>query len=347
MAESIETIRLQALLPASVREDEKVKAAARALDGPLQFTAAAVQNCLLLPRLEELPEAVLDLLAWQWHVDFYEPLGLTADRKRALIRQSIAWHRQKGTPAAVRAVVEAAYGNCALFEWYEYGGEPYHFKVCVTLQEESVDKSRWKDVLVAVESAKNARSWLEAMLFYYPDIRMPVDVRQRGEITAFVEARHIVWNLGAARSVRRDGEYDRSGLIRYSGIHPDEKYRELQAHQATCGAFSNAHQVYAVGENSAITQNVETGWIFDHRLSGYTAQEESARQQAAPSSSVEATGTVLCRQERSYRIVNLRDGSFCRDGSHSRSDRFLADSLLKNLCTIKTIRNGMEAFESV
>lgn len=347
MAESIATVRLQTLLPASLKEDTRVKAAAQALDAALQASAKASEACLLLPHLEALPEVVLDLLAWQWHVDFYEPIGLTAQKKCALIQRSIAWHRQKGTSAAVRAVVEAAYGNCELQEWYEYDGEPYHFKVRVTLQEESADKSRWKDVLAAVESAKNARSWLEVMLFYYPDIHMPVEPQLRCETIGLVEARHILWNLGAARSVRRDGEYNRNGLIRYSGIHPDEKYRELQAHQATCEAFANARQPYALAASSAISQSVETNLAIEYRLAAYATQQESARQQAAPQNSVEATGTVLGRQERSYRIVNLRDGSFCRDGSHTRANSSAANSLLKNLCTIKTIRNGMEAFETV
>lgn len=172
-------------------------------------------------------------------------------------------------------------------------------------------------------------------------------VRHTAESLQFVDAHHIVWNLGAARSVRRDGEYDRSGLIRYSGIHPDEKYRELQAHQATCEAFANARQLYALAASSAISQSVETNLAFEYRLAAYATQQESARQQAAPQNSVGATGTVLGRQERSYRIVNLRDGSFCRDGSHTRTNSSAADSLLKNLCTIKTIRNGMEAFETV
>lgn len=347
MAETIENVRLQALLPASVREDEKVKAAARALDGPLQFSAAAVRACLLLPRLEELPEAVLDLLAWQWHVDFYEPIGLTAERKRALIRQSIAWHRRKGTPAAVREVVEAAYGNCELSEWYEYGGEPYHFKVRVTLQEESAKQGRWKNVLAAVESAKNARSWLEAMLFYYPEIHLPVVIRQRDEATALVQARHILWNQGAAHFVVRDGEYDRNGVLRYGGIHPDEKYRELQAHRATCEAASFARQPYAVKASSASCQRVKTGLAFEHRLAGYATAKESARQQVALRNRIAAGGSILGRQDRSYRIANLRDGSFCRDGSHTRQGAYAPDRLFENLCTVKMIRNGMEAFETV
>ena len=174
MIKDLQSVSLLDILPSNILEDEKVNAAARALDGELQKITAAVQEVLFLPYLDVLPEKVLDLLAWQWHVDFYEPIGLSLDKKRALIRQSIAWHRQKGTPAAVEGVVTAAFDKSWIEEWYEYGGEPYFFKVYTenaTTNREEIDRMKR-----AIDSVKNVRSWLEKIEFIvhlesdYPEI---------------------------------------------------------------------------------------------------------------------------------------------------------------------------------
>lgn len=96
MAE-IKDIRLLDLIPSSIRGDPTVQAAAAALDGELVKVTDAIQNVLMFSRIDVLPEPVLDLLAWQLHVDFYEPVGFSIEKKRALVKQSIDWHRHKGT----------------------------------------------------------------------------------------------------------------------------------------------------------------------------------------------------------------------------------------------------------
>ena len=175
MIKAIKGLSLLDILPDSILQDEQVAAAAKALDTELQKVTAATIEALHLPRLDELPETVLDLLAWQWHVDFYEPLGMDVETKRKLIKQSIAWHRMKGTPAAVEAVVSAAFDTSTVQEWFEYGGQPYYFKVVtedVTTEKEKLDGMRR-----AIASVKNARSWLESIefLLHLQDTETPTE----------------------------------------------------------------------------------------------------------------------------------------------------------------------------
>ena len=163
MAKSIESISLLDVLPPNLAEDDTIKNAAIAIDGELQKTTDQAKNCIHLSRIDELQETVLDLLAWQWHVDFYEPITMDLETKRKLIKQSIAWHRMKGTPAAVEAVVSAAFDTSTVQEWWEYGGKPYFFKVVtedVTTEKDVLDRMKR-----AIESVKNARSWLEEIEF--------------------------------------------------------------------------------------------------------------------------------------------------------------------------------------
>ena len=163
MSKDLQSVSLLDILPPNLLADKKINAAARALDDELQKITAATRNALLLPRLDELSEDVIDLLAWQWHVDFYEPVGMDIDTKRRLIKNSIAWHRIKGTPAAVEQVVSAAFDTSHVQEWFEYGGKPYHFKVIT--EDVTTDPNVLARMRRAINAAKNTRSWLETIEF--------------------------------------------------------------------------------------------------------------------------------------------------------------------------------------
>jgi len=120
MSKDLKSVSLLDILPPNLLADKQLYAAARALDDELQKITVATRNALLLPRLDELSEEVIDLLAWQWHVDFYEPVGMDIETKRKLIKNSIAWHRIKGTPAAVEQVVSAVFDTSHVQECFEY-----------------------------------------------------------------------------------------------------------------------------------------------------------------------------------------------------------------------------------
>lgn len=159
MIKDIQSLSLLDILPDNLLADEKVTVAAKALDKELQAVTAVTIETLHLPRLDVLPEKVLDLLAWQWHVDFYEPIGTDIETKRKLIRESIAWHRIKGSPAAVEEIITKAFNNTYIKEWFEYNGEPYHFKL---ITENGIhDLQTLRDLIQAINTAKNVRSWLE------------------------------------------------------------------------------------------------------------------------------------------------------------------------------------------
>lgn len=155
---------LQQILPSSIARDTTVKNIVTAISEKLRFINRQSELVLLLPRLDELPETLVDELAWQYHVDFYD---YTADisKKRALVRKAIAWHRFKGTPAAVEEVCTAVFKSAKVYEWWQYGGEPYHFQV--RLIEEGVpDETVIDNLERAIQVMKNTRSWLDGLSFY-------------------------------------------------------------------------------------------------------------------------------------------------------------------------------------
>jgi phage tail P2-like protein len=159
MADTLQSVKLVDLIPPNLRSDPQVQAAAEALEAELRAATEAIIEALHLPRLNELPESVVDLLAAQWHVDFYEP-ALPIAKKRALVRRSIVWHRRKGTPGVVQEMVSAVLSSGVVSEWFEYGGDPYKFKV--ETDEIITDETVYDRLLSLVRAVKNVRSWLES-----------------------------------------------------------------------------------------------------------------------------------------------------------------------------------------
>ena len=163
MSKELQSTSLLDILPENLLADAQIYAAARALDDELRKVTAATRDALILPRIDELSEEVIDLLAWQWSVDFYDELKSLAEKRNA-VKQSIAMHRIKGTRRAVELALHMVYTSGEVSEWFEYGGRPYYFRVRFiepnSIRTEDVDR-----VIRIINAVKNTRSWLESIGF--------------------------------------------------------------------------------------------------------------------------------------------------------------------------------------
>ncbi|WP_020621173.1 phage tail protein I [Paenibacillus daejeonensis] len=157
---NVEQIRLIDLIPPNLRSDPNVRAAAEALDSELEQITALTPRLTLLANIDQLDESLIDELAWQLHVDFYDP-ELPLEQKQDLVRFSLRWHKRKGTPSAVNELISTIFGSGTVVEWYEYGGEPGYFRVRTS--DPSANADRAAQFLAAINSVKNERSWLEAI----------------------------------------------------------------------------------------------------------------------------------------------------------------------------------------
>lgn len=157
---SLQTVSLLDLLPDNLRSDGTVHAAAQGIDTELQALSKLIQTLPHLNRLDELTDAEADAYAWQYHVDFYDP-SLPLEQRRELVKNSFRWHRRKGTPSAVEELVATVFGSGTVQEWWEYGGEPYHFRVLTNDPTATNDGAT--RFIQAVNSTKNTRSVLESI----------------------------------------------------------------------------------------------------------------------------------------------------------------------------------------
>ena len=72
MSKVYDDIYLIDLVPSSIANDAKIQALAEGADRELKAVQSAIPNVLILSRIDELPEEVIDLLGWQFHVDFWD-----------------------------------------------------------------------------------------------------------------------------------------------------------------------------------------------------------------------------------------------------------------------------------
>lgn len=146
-------------LPSSIASDKEIKAIAQIITDKLKSLSEQQYTLLFLHNIDDVPAKILDLLAQEYHVDFYNT-SYDISQKRELVKTAIEVHRYKGTAYAVKTAVASVFGSALTKEWQEYNGEPYKFRVDVRL-----DAVTSEDLLVALGSAisrsKNTRSWLE------------------------------------------------------------------------------------------------------------------------------------------------------------------------------------------
>lgn len=175
------SIKLSDIMPPNLLADETVRKAASAIDIELNKIADLTNECYLINNLEILPENIIDMLGWQWHVDYYDNT-LPLQNKRRLVKESIRVHKTKGTAWAVENVVKSILGNSNIEEWYEYEGEPYHFRIICN--KNTVGNISGSKVIEAINSVKNVRSHLD-------EVRTVISHKDEESINNYTGAIHV------------------------------------------------------------------------------------------------------------------------------------------------------------
>ncbi|NTU28841.1 phage tail protein [Brevibacillus sp. HB1.1] len=151
-------VKLADIIPQNIRNDPNVAAIAAALDQELQAITSAIELLTPYVHIDQLTSEQVDELAWESHVDFYDT-SLTIEQKRGLVRESSQWHRRKGTPWAVEQVVSIIFPGAKVAEWYEYGGDPYHFRV--ETEQAMTEETDLDRLFRIINATKRKSTWLE------------------------------------------------------------------------------------------------------------------------------------------------------------------------------------------
>lgn len=118
---------LQAI-PDVLKNDKGMLALATLLADRAAGLAAAPDKTKIYAAIASQNEGILDTLAKDFKIDWYD-YNYALATKRALVRNSFFIHNHLGTKGSVVQALADIYPNSTLIEWFEYGGDAYHFRV--------------------------------------------------------------------------------------------------------------------------------------------------------------------------------------------------------------------------
>ncbi len=122
-----------------------------------------IEAVLIYPAIDNMPEDVLDILAQDLKVDWYD-YNYSLESKRELIKTSVYVHKFLGTPAAVERMLGSVFPGSEVEEWFDYGGQPHHFRVVIGM-EAAKETANIERILRAVNMVKRLSSWLDGVVY--------------------------------------------------------------------------------------------------------------------------------------------------------------------------------------
>jgi phage tail P2-like protein len=224
----LKDISLLKLLPNNLAEDTIINAITEAVSVTLREMVNKVPDVAIISNLVQgkiTNETLIDLLAWQYHVDFYDP-KLPLDIKNKLVLKSTDWHSRKGTPSVVEEIVSTVFTLARVQDWYEYNSLPYRFRVAT--EEQLPDTEVRKKLIRAIKSVKNTRSYFEMLtqLIVFRDGMITSDELQINIKTKLVDHINITDKFDGFTMKAKTGFEDAfKGRLRYNGkVMADGKY---------------------------------------------------------------------------------------------------------------------------
>ena len=180
-------VSLLDLVPQSLLNDKNSKKILGSIDWSVKKQYQDnITKFNVMSRIRSLSEKEIEELLLQFHVDYVDD-KLTLAQKQELVINSIQNHMIKGTPKAVQNICNILFEYSEVKEWFEYGGRPYYFKVS-TITGSITSMEDYQRILLAINSYKNVRSWLDGLHF----IREQKSNLYVGQINKY----KITYNLG-------------------------------------------------------------------------------------------------------------------------------------------------------
>ena len=158
MIKSLREARLKDGLPRVVAGLDWVSSLSQALGITHEQTVDFADESQIYTAIDRVGEDVLDALAVNWKVDWYDT-NYSVEQKRRIIKTALTARRKMGTVGAVRSQAEAIYPNTTIREWFDYGGEPGYFRIHI--DGEHVTLEGLNGLYRAVSDVKRLSAWLE------------------------------------------------------------------------------------------------------------------------------------------------------------------------------------------
>lgn len=159
---------LEEIVPSSLLTDPNIVAICQSIQDELTLLNQAAVEIELYSRLDELPEPILRMLAWENRISSIEwTLAQNIEEKIQLVRDSFDINLRRGTRGSVERIFELLGMNIELEEWFEYGGDPGTFRITVIeLGDRGIEEEEYGMIDMLIIRYKPLSRWLESITFW-------------------------------------------------------------------------------------------------------------------------------------------------------------------------------------
>lgn len=154
--------RFTDIMPENLASQVETKAFAYAVGRQIEKLCAYSDAARTYAAIATMPEWLLDYMAVELRTPSYDE-NYSLKTKRELIQGSLLFYMQMGTPAAVNRIIETIFETGYIEEWYEYDGDPHHFRAYVGDGGE-VGPGELEEFRRVLSSVKRLSSWLDDII---------------------------------------------------------------------------------------------------------------------------------------------------------------------------------------
>lgn len=152
---------VKTIVPRFIMKDRNGYAIAKAIEKALRiFCDVCMDGADAVTNIDRMPEWRLNEYAWEYGIVWYDSTT-SVDEKRKQIKYASSVFRMLGTKAGVLDAVEGVFGEGMIQEWFQYGGQPFHYKVYVT--DDSAVYDRRNEFMRILGYVQNIRSVLDSV----------------------------------------------------------------------------------------------------------------------------------------------------------------------------------------
>lgn len=167
--------RFTQILPYNLSSQTQTRALAYAVGCQVDKLLVLADRMVIWADLDRVPEQLLDYLAAELRTPAYSA-DYPVETKRTLVRQSLLFYATMGTPGAVDRLIQSIFGSGQIQEWFEYGGEPHHFRAAVGAEGVTITPEALEELRRVLASVKRLSSWLDSITTITPMESRPVRV---------------------------------------------------------------------------------------------------------------------------------------------------------------------------
>lgn len=165
-------VDIKKLLPAFMQNDKFDSLLADSMSNLFQKLSLDMQRVIIVGQTDYLNESELDQLAKDQNIFWYNYSGTLANKRRQIKEAPLIFNRL-GTVWAVERVMNSYLDGAELQEWFDYDGEPHHFRF--KTEDLNILGNDIQTFVSILERIKRKSQWLDgiylslkAKCMYYP-----------------------------------------------------------------------------------------------------------------------------------------------------------------------------------